>query len=1278
MKNFKRLFILVFVAIFTIVLIGCNKKPSADETKLNEMADRVYLGQTDEINNDLKLPKYAFGDKEFAITWESSDTSVIEVKEYETEDKELYYHGSVTMANEVKNVTLTATIKYKDLSTTRKFEITVLADEYVGYENIAAVKAKEDKTKDVSKVKFSGTVSFTTNSGFGVSDGSASIYCYQSGHGRTVGEKVEVRGVWTYYNNMVQIASGCVVKSLGMDSTFNIANLAEAKTIAEIAAIEAKTVDPENCTRIFKTTFAAKANASGDYNKYKLVDPTDSSKFVDVSKYNDSDTITYVGELVEAGKFYEGIIIIYCSRSAGNGGLWDVLLVPSTVKEVEVKLSDSQIVSSILNDLNAAFNGKKVKENLELPTTHTSGATISWVSNNESVISSTGVYTAPSANTEVKLTATVKLNNETQTVEVTVVAASKAVTVASLVANPQVGVAYKLGIDQKELGQILFANGAMSGYYGATITEHADAIDVYLEAVEGGYYVYTMVSGAKKYIAAEVNVTPDKTHINFKYLDSTNVAWVYNAEYNTITCTVSEKEVFIGTKGPYNTIGGYELSTIANGYPVHFYEEVEDKAYTSAPEVGTAYKLGIDQQTLEQMLYFTGTMSGYYGATVETYAEGIDVFFEVNGEGYNLYFMLEGAKKYITAVVSEKDGKTYKNFTIADAADNVWKFNSEYSTVVTTVNGLELFMGTRGSYNTVSVYETKEIADDYPVHFYTKDVNGGTVNPEPDPKPEPDPEPSVDEYVKEIEVGKAYKFFINQEGLGKVLYFAGAMDGYYGATTEVFAEGVDVFFETNGSGYSLYFMLDGAKKYITAVVSEKDGKTYKNFAIADKASTVWTFDTTNYTLTCDLEGTTCYMGTYGTYKTFSVSSIDKLATSYPSRFVLAEGGSVTPDPKPEPDPTPEVIDATVTEILAAAKDLADGSVLEAKYTAKGTVTEVTDAYSEQLKNITFKLTDGTSTILCYRVKGDEAANVKVGDTITLTGEIKNYGGTIEFVNATIIAREAGSVTPDPEPSNADAEIVFDVKEKMTEYSVDKQVWKNGEFVVTNNKHESTQDVKDYVNPARFYANTNLVFEFDKEFKTIVLYTKERCYTGDEEIAGATLTVVDGVMTLVLDTPAKSFTIEKLVSQIRVVKAQLFVGEASVEPDPTPDPEPTPEVIDATVTEILAAAKDLADGSVLEAKYTAKGKVTEVTDAYSEQYKNVSFQLSDGTNAILCYRVKGDEAANVKVGDTITLTGEIKNYGGTIEFVMQLLLQEKQVLKIQNQHQMLLQALHQLI
>ena len=199
MKNFKKLLLLIFVAVFAIVLIGCGNKSNPDKDKLNEMADKIYLGNTEEIVGDMTLPKYAFGNKEFSVTWESSDTSVIEVKEGD----ETSYLGSVTLADEAKNVTLTATVKYKDLSTTRKFEITVLADEYEGYENIAAVKAKDGKEKDVSKVKFSGTVSFTTKSGFGVSDGSASIYCYQSSHGRTVGEEVEVRGVWTYYNNMV-------------------------------------------------------------------------------------------------------------------------------------------------------------------------------------------------------------------------------------------------------------------------------------------------------------------------------------------------------------------------------------------------------------------------------------------------------------------------------------------------------------------------------------------------------------------------------------------------------------------------------------------------------------------------------------------------------------------------------------------------------------------------------------------------------------------------------------------------------------------------------------------------------------------------------------------------------------------------------------------------------------------------------------------------------------------------------------------------------------------
>lgn len=99
--------------------------------------------------------------------------------------------------------------------------------------------------------------------------------------------------------------------------------------------------------------------------------------------------------------------------------------------------------------------------------------------------------------------------------------------------------------------------------------------------------------------------------------------------------------------------------------------------------------------------------------------------------------------------------------------------------------------------------------------------------------------------------------------------------------------------------------------------------------------------------------------------------------------------------------------STAAEILAAGALIADKEYLEGEYTLTGTVTEITAEYSDQYKNISFKLNDGTAEILCYRTKGDEAANIAVGDTVTLTGKVQNYGGTVEFYLAVISSRVAG-------------------------------------------------------------------------------------------------------------------------------------------------------------------------------------------------------------------------------------------------------------------------------
>ncbi|MBQ8325133.1 MAG: dockerin type I repeat-containing protein, partial [Clostridia bacterium] len=81
---------------------------------------------------------------------------------------------------------------------------------------------------------------------------------------------------------------------------------------------------------------------------------------------------------------------------------------------------------------------------------------------------------------------------------------------------------------------------------------------------------------------------------------------------------------------------------------------------------------------------------------------------------------------------------------------------------------------------------------------------------------------------------------------------------------------------------------------------------------------------------------------------------------------------------------------------------------------------------------------------------------------------------------------------------------------------------------------------------------------------------------------------------------------------------------------------------------LADGETLSDGHL----YTLTGVITSVNDAYSSQYGNVTvtIQIGDMTDKLIkCYRMKGNGADVIKTGDTITVTGVLKNYKGTIEF-----------------------------
>ena len=103
-----------------------------------------------------------------------------------------------------------------------------------------------------------------------------------------------------------------------------------------------------------------------------------------------------------------------------------------------------------------------------------------------------------------------------------------------------------------------------------------------------------------------------------------------------------------------------------------------------------------------------------------------------------------------------------------------------------------------------------------------------------------------------------------------------------------------------------------------------------------------------------------------------------------------------------------------TEIVAAAYALPSGEAFPAAVQLTGVISSVDEAYSEQFGNITVTIdvldADGNliegKPIQCYRMTGEGAADIVEGDTITVSGIIKNYNDKIEFdTGCTLVSYE---------------------------------------------------------------------------------------------------------------------------------------------------------------------------------------------------------------------------------------------------------------------------------
>ena len=292
------------------------------------------------------------------------------------------------------------------------------------------------------------------------------------------------------------------------------------------------------------------------------------------------------------------------------------------------------------------------------------------------------------------------------------------------------------------------------------------------------------------------------------------------------------------------------------------------------------------------------------------------------------------------------------------------------------------------------------------------------------------------------------------------------------------------------------------------------------------------------------------------------------------------------------------------EIVAAAYTLEEGLAMEEAQRLYGTVTAINTAWSEDYQNITVTIQIGDladQTIQCYRLKGEGAKDLAVGDDITVEGILKNYKGTIEFDAGCVLVGYGEHVS---QAAILDAAYALEESAAMTAPTALKGV-------ISKIDTAWSED----------YQNITVTIVCDgKEDQAIMCYRLKG--EGAKDLAVGQEIAVAG-------------TIKNYKGTIEFDAGCVLIPVGSV----------------ASVRTAMAAYT-LEEGLAQDGEKTMTGEIVSIDTVWSEDYQNITVSIVPGgmeEYKIQCYRLKGEGAKDLAVGDVITVTGTLKNYKGTIEF-----------------------------
>ena len=296
--------------------------------------------------------------------------------------------------------------------------------------------------------------------------------------------------------------------------------------------------------------------------------------------------------------------------------------------------------------------------------------------------------------------------------------------VPEFVTNPEVGTGYKFALYQANLKKYLYFTGAMDGNFFAMSENAAEAVDVYMEATEGGYYFYFLNGETKTYLSLEGYEKDGKQRASVKLTAEATTVFAYSEDAKTYVSVVGSDTFYLGTYNNFATISASSISYITGdkasnvgvtqfvaGFCTVTVAPPTPEVVTN-PEVGTGYKFALYQANLKKYLYFTGAMDGNFFAMSENAAEAVDVYMEATEGGYYFYFLNGETKTYLSLEGYEKDGKQRASVKLTAEATTVFAYSEDAKTYVSVVGSDTFYLGTYNNFATISASSISYITGD--------------------------------------------------------------------------------------------------------------------------------------------------------------------------------------------------------------------------------------------------------------------------------------------------------------------------------------------------------------------------------------------------------------------------------------------------------------------------------------------------------------------------------------------------------------------------------------